>query len=115
MDTSSEILSLRRSSSWHSDPSSSLLSFGVQSHHHRILGFSVHESSLSLHNFWRSEPSSSHFQLDVQSRIFSFGVQSHHHHIFSSTFRVAFSVLRSESSSSYFGFGVQSHHHHIFN
>ncbi|KAL6315203.1 hypothetical protein AAG906_037435 [Vitis piasezkii] len=66
---------------------SSLLGFGVQSHHR--FRFGVEPSSLS---FWRSEPSS----------LFSFGVQGHHY----------FQFWRSEPSPC-FQFGVQSRYHFL--
>ena len=86
----------------HSKPSLSLLSFGVQSHHHHIFNLTFRvaflvsalwaiiiaflvlafKAIIVASQFRRSEPSS-HFQFDVESHIFSFGVQSHHHRIFS--------------------------------
>ena len=111
-----------------SEPSSSHFQLGVQSHHHH---FSVSRFRVIIitSQYRRSESSSSHSQCwrSEPSSLLSFGAQSHHFSVwrseshsqfrfskpssvFSLTFRVAFSVWRSESSPSLFSFGVQSHH-----
>ena len=92
-----------------SESSSSLLGFGVQSHHYFLVSafkaitvFSVwcSEPSLVFRSTFRVAPSVSTFRVVITSQ---FDVQSHHHH---------FLVSRSESSLC-FQFGVQSHHHFL--
>ncbi|RVW91041.1 Pol polyprotein [Vitis vinifera] len=98
----------------------SLLSFGVQSHHHYFSQF--RRSELSSVSDRRSE-SRSRFRRSESLSLLSFGVQSHHHYfsqfrrsesssVFRSTFRVPSSVsaFRVVITSQ---FDVQSHHHHF--
>ncbi|RVW48458.1 hypothetical protein CK203_088272 [Vitis vinifera] len=84
------------------ESSSSLFSFGVQSHHHHFLSLTFGVIIITIFS-WRSEPPS----------LFSFGVQSHHHHFLSLTFGVIIITIFSWRSEppSLFSFGVQSHHH----
>ena len=91
---------------WRSEPSS-LLSFGIHSHHYFQFGVQ------SLHHyfqFWRSEPSS----------LLSFGVQSHHRFsvsafraitIFSLAFRVVITSQSAFRAIDISSLSVRSHHH----
>ena len=100
---------------WHSEPSLSLFSFGVQSHHCRfwvlafraIIGFqfdvqiriSQFDVQCRILNFQRSEPPSSHFWFR----------RSEPSSVFSLTFRVTF--LNLTFRVVLLVFDVQSHHH----
>ena len=108
-----------------SEPSLSLLSIGVQSHHHRIFGFDI-QSHHYRFSISASRAIITH-QFDAQSRILGFYVQSHHYSsawrseshfqywrskpllVFRSTFRAIICLLL-RVQSHILSFSIQSHH-----
>ncbi|KAL6319136.1 hypothetical protein AAG906_011216 [Vitis piasezkii] len=100
----------------HSNPSS-ILSFGIQSHHHSqsrhseplsLLSFDIQSHHHS--QFWHSEPSSFSILTFRAIIILDFGVQSHHRFSISATISIFSLVFRAIIVLS---FSVQSHHHFL--